>query len=427
MPDQPIAWSRRSILHLGLLGAMSGLPQVLGPARADAAEPKVLDFTTFYTGADGGIMQSIVNRYNQIQARARINFSAPAWGADYLTKLLTASLASRAPAVVALHNYEIPALSRFLYEIDAVALGVKKEDYVENAWNLALYQGRQLGLTMSTGTLALVYNKDHFEQAGLDSTKPPTNRDQFIKAAQALTRDGRYGFARDSAGWMPWLTFNWQAGGDLLSPDGKRGLFDTPAATAAAQLEQDLIHSHKAALPTQVASPDMPKLLYSGKVSMLFLGPWNLNALIRSNTENKTNFGWAKMPAFFDKKKAVMSTSHVYSLMKRKPEDPVARELGGAFIAWLLEEASLTWAQAQAPANKRVLEQMRRSDNPIVQNMTLWVEQADDAHFPPYHPRWTRAYRALTEGMEAIAFRRADVKATLREVTAKANDALAQA
>ena len=70
---------------------------------------------------------------------------------------------------------------------------------------------------------------------------------------------------------------------------------------------------------------------------------------------------------------------------------------------------------------------MQKSDDPIVRNMTMWVEQADYAHFPPYHPRWTQAYRALSQGMEAIAFRGADVKSTLREVTAGANDTLAQA
>lgn len=423
MPDTPRPLTRRTFLHAAGLAAAA----LSAPGRALAADPKPLDFTTFYIGADGGIMQGIVNRYNAMQQAARINFSAPAWGADYLTKLITASLAGSPPPIVALHNYEIPPLTRFLYEIDAGALGVKKENYVENAWNLAVYEGKLYGLTMSTGTLALVYNKDHFQQAGLDPSKPPTNRDEFVRAAQALTRDGRFGFARDSAGWMPWLTYNWQGGGDLLAPDGKKALFDTPAAVAAAQLEQDLIHKHKACLPTQTASAELPKLLYAGKVSMLFMGPWNLNALMKSNRDNKTNFGWAKMPVFFDRKRAVMATSHIYSLMKRRPEDTAARELGGKFIAWLLEEASITWAQAQAPANKRVLAQMHKSDDPIVRNMTMWVEQAEHAHFPPYHPRWNQAYRALSQGMEAVAFRGADAKSTLREVTASANDILAQA
>lgn len=50
MPDQPFVHSRRSFLHLGALGALSGLAPVLGPTAA-GAEPKPLDFTTFYTGA----------------------------------------------------------------------------------------------------------------------------------------------------------------------------------------------------------------------------------------------------------------------------------------------------------------------------------------------------------------------------------------
>ncbi|MBI2158237.1 MAG: hypothetical protein HYU26_15240, partial [Candidatus Rokubacteria bacterium] len=102
MSDQPFVHSRRSFLRLGMLGALAGLPAVLKPAAA-GAEPKPLDFTTFYTGADGGIMQGIVNRYNGLQQAARINFSAPAWGADYLTKLVTAALAGSPPPVVALH------------------------------------------------------------------------------------------------------------------------------------------------------------------------------------------------------------------------------------------------------------------------------------------------------------------------------------
>lgn len=50
MPDQPFVHSRRSFLRLGALGALSGLAPVLGPTAA-GAEPKPLDFTTFYTGA----------------------------------------------------------------------------------------------------------------------------------------------------------------------------------------------------------------------------------------------------------------------------------------------------------------------------------------------------------------------------------------
>ncbi|MEV0286791.1 MULTISPECIES: carbohydrate ABC transporter permease [unclassified Kribbella] len=47
-----------------------------------------------------------------------MRFTAPAYGGDYLTKILTASLAGAPPAIIALHSYEIPPLRRFLHTID---------------------------------------------------------------------------------------------------------------------------------------------------------------------------------------------------------------------------------------------------------------------------------------------------------------------
>jgi multiple sugar transport system substrate-binding protein len=200
MSERSRGYSRRAVLRFGGLVAISGLlsacqsggrPDALPPGAAateaalggQPAGTTELEFTTFYTGADGGIMQGLVDRYNQNQQAAKINFSAPAWGSDYLTKLQTAAMAGNPPPIVALHNYEIPPLAQFLYEIDPAALGVKKEDFVDVAWKLPMYEGKLRGLTMSTGTLGLFYNKDHFQHAGLDPARPPTNRDEFIKAA----------------------------------------------------------------------------------------------------------------------------------------------------------------------------------------------------------------------------------------------------
>lgn len=49
---------------------------------------RVLEFTTFYTGGDGGLMQTIVDRYNASQDDVTLRFTAPAYGGDYLTKVL---------------------------------------------------------------------------------------------------------------------------------------------------------------------------------------------------------------------------------------------------------------------------------------------------------------------------------------------------
>lgn len=402
-----------ALAHAGLVNPASVLAQ-------DAVTE--IEFSTFYTGADGPIMQTIVDRFNQSRDDVQVNFTAPAHGTDFLTRLQTAALSDSLPAVVALHNYEIPPLAQFLAELNPEDMGLDRSAFADVAFDLPTYEDRLLGITMSTGTMANFYNKDHFEEAGLDPESPPTNREEFIEAAQALTRDGRYGFVHDPEVWMPWYTFNWQGGGDLLSEDGTEVLFNTSAGIEAAQLSQDLIHEYSAALPQ--ISDELMDLLYAGNVSMVFAGPWNLNAVQTFNEEEGGNIGWAKYPQFFDAEQAVQSTSHIYCVSNQADEQ--TQQLGQEFIAWLLQEASLDWAQAQAPTNLTVLEDMEETDNPIIEGMALWVEQGQYARFPPYHPGWGEVSRVLTEAIQLITYQGEDVQETLDRATAQSNEILAR-
>ncbi len=392
---------------------------------AGSSGTKTLEFVTFYTGGDGVVMQDIVNRYNRTHSGFKVKFSAPAHDVDYVTKIRTSAVAGTAPAVVALHNLEIPPLAQFLYPVEPAALGIKRSDYIEVAWKLPMYEGKLLGLTMSIGPFALFYNKAHFEQAGLDPERPPTNRDEFIEAARALTRKGRYGVSRESGYFMPWQTYSWQAGGGMISHEGgkTRALFDTPAAIEAAQFEQDLVHKYECELPHEFSGNGNP--LTANKVSMWPAGPWNLREIIRQNEQNGTHFGWTTMPRFFEKQQAVISTSHIYCLMKKSPEDPRAKELGGKFVVWLLETGSLEWAQSQVPTNVRVHHEMKRSKSPVVRGIEkVWVPEASYAHFPPAVPNWSQAFTVLDDAMQKIAYQGADVRSTMTQVEAQANEIL---
>jgi multiple sugar transport system substrate-binding protein len=211
---------------------------------------RILEFVTFYTGGDGALMQKIVDRYNASQDEAFVRFSAPAYGGDYLTKILTASLAGAPPAIVALHSYEIPPLRRFLHPINLGDLGLAESDFIQGTRELGEVDGELYGLTMSTGPQVLGYNRQLFAKAGLDPDRPPTTGPEFLAAAQALKASGPWGFVRESGTWMPWQSLNWQAGGDLIDADS-RALFDSDAGIAAGHLEQDLVQRYQVA-PRQV-------------------------------------------------------------------------------------------------------------------------------------------------------------------------------
>ena len=86
----------------------------------------------------------------------------------------------------------------------------------------ATYDGKLYGLQPGANTLAIFYNKDVLEKAGV---KPPTTWDELKTTAKKLTTDKQYGFAfnatADYEGAWQFLPPMWTNGGDetdLKSP-----------------------------------------------------------------------------------------------------------------------------------------------------------------------------------------------------------------
>ena len=68
----------------------------------------------------------------------------------------------------------------------------------------------------------------------------------------------------------------WQAGGDILTPDQKHAAFNRPAGVAAATLLQQMATvDHSVYLDS--GNGNYANLFNSGKIGMLFTGPWDLS------------------------------------------------------------------------------------------------------------------------------------------------------
>jgi ABC-type glycerol-3-phosphate transport system substrate-binding protein len=173
----------------------------------------------------------------------------------------TADYASRG-ALVDLQNY-----------IDRSEV-VKPDDYVEAFKTFVTYDDRMWGLPMDGESTGLFYRTDMFEAAGIDS--PPTTWEEFEETAAALTDEAanEYGyqvFATEAAYyWYPWL---YQAGGDLLTEDGKDIAFDSPEAIEAANFYVNLVnYSPKDYLNSN--SYDGRVAFAEGQVGMYMAGAW---------------------------------------------------------------------------------------------------------------------------------------------------------
>jgi multiple sugar transport system substrate-binding protein len=152
---------------------------------------------------------------------------------------------------------------------------VAREDYVEGFRNTALLDDSMYGLPFDGETTGLFYRTDLFAEAGIDG--PPQTWQEFEQAAAALTdpSENQYGvamFSQEAAYYFyPWL---WQAGGDLLTPDGQGIAFDSPEGVEAAEFYVEL--ARKYAPPDYVPSNswDGRVTFASGKAAMYIAGNW---------------------------------------------------------------------------------------------------------------------------------------------------------
>jgi len=417
--------SRRRLLALAAGGAAS---VALGACSSPFDETtrgggRVLEFVTFYTGGDGDLMQSIVDRYNSSQDEVFVRFSAPAYGGDYLTKILTAALAGAPPAIVALHSYEIQPLRRFLHTIRLGDLGLAESDFVDGTRELAEIDGELYGVTMSTGPQALGYNRQLFAKAGLDPDRPPATGEEFLAAAQALKASGPWGFVRETGTYMPWQSMNWQGGGDLIDADS-RAMFDSEAGIAAAQLEQDLVHRYQVSPQQLVDGLQVGQMFRAQQVGMVCTYPWGLQQLLETNAETGMELDVAPLPQFFDGPRAMIATSHIYTIPIQRTNDDWVRDQAQKFISWLFREGSVDWAGAQAPASTAAAAPIAASTDPVVRKMSLFIDQAKYAHFAPYAYRWNQAFQYLNDAMDNIVYQRADVASELRAATARATETM---
>ncbi|MBS1721989.1 MAG: extracellular solute-binding protein [Armatimonadetes bacterium] len=204
---------------------------------------------------------------------------------EYVTKVLLDHVAGAMPDVMALDassgavfidNGTLMDLAPFVEKDKAFSLG----DYFPNVVDIARRDKAIYAIPTDFTPMVVYCNAAHFREAGV---AVPTGRwsfDDFLSAAQRLTRQGRYGF--EFANWMPgWVMFLWNNGSDVLSPDGSRatGILDGPRSVEAVQYLADLVLKHRVAPSLSQAAATGVDLFATGKASMKVVGHWYLASL----------------------------------------------------------------------------------------------------------------------------------------------------
>jgi ABC-type glycerol-3-phosphate transport system substrate-binding protein len=192
---------------------------------------------------------------------------------DYPQVIRTHAAAGTLADVLYLQNlvFEGLAVAGNLQPIDALIKRDKVD--VRQWWEAGVkafaFAGKQMGLP-ARGQIQhcwLYYNKDAFARAGLREPTDTWTLDDLASAAERLTVRGsdEFGYGTMWGNFQRAIAATRRFGGELLSPDGKKSLVDSPQALQAMQWHWELWHRRQVAQPKSSGPADFGQ----GKVAML--------------------------------------------------------------------------------------------------------------------------------------------------------------
>jgi multiple sugar transport system substrate-binding protein len=217
------------------------------------------------------------------------------------TKLTTQIAAGEAPDTVFLDSGDVAdfASRGALVKLDDYikrSTVVKPADFIPAFKTPLVYNNSYYGLPFDGETTGLFYRTDLFKAAGIKS--PPKTWSEFLADAKKLTIPSKkqYGFALFANEayyyWYPWL---YQAGGDLLSKDGKDVVFDSAAGKKAAEFYVNLV---KYAPPDYLNSDSYTggAAFANGQSAMYMAGSWFASYMDSSFPKIKGKWSTAPLP-----------------------------------------------------------------------------------------------------------------------------------
>lgn len=252
-------------------------------------------------------------------------------------QLTTAIAGGSGPDVVYLIPDQIPqyASTGALADVSDV-ISSDKGDFRPNALTAMTYDKTLYGVPLLMSVTTTLGNKKLMQAAGISDV--PKTWDEFLTDAAKLKKAGYY--ATEYAG-DPTATLNqtfypllWEAGGQVLSDDGKKAALNSDAGVKALTFVKQLIdngYAPKDELTTAKAGDD--SLVCQGKAAFaLFAAAAQLQAC-----SNQKPADWVAGPPLADKTSTTYGTVGGLSLLAGSKNQAAAK----AWIQWLTSSAQM--------------------------------------------------------------------------------------
>ncbi len=208
---------------------------ILPGSRPAGQEPVTLEFWGLYD--DLQVWQSIFNTFKKENSNVSFNY-VQMNPETYEKNLLEALASGKAPDIIMFHSSWLPKHGNKISPLPQTMMSLRdfQDSFIDIATTDFVAKSQIYALPVWTDALAMIYNKDLFNTAGIAT--PPKDWDEFVKVAVKLRKLDKFGNLttsgaalgaanniRSSADILSLLML--QSGAKMISDDGNAANFDS--------------------------------------------------------------------------------------------------------------------------------------------------------------------------------------------------------
>ena len=303
------------------------------------------------------------------------------------------------------------------------------ETYIEGFWNTrAVWQDKIVGLPLGVGANFVMYNKDVFDEAGVDYPTADWTTDDFVRIASQITDPDtrRWGGDRPRDAYRAiWNNY----GSFLYSDDGTTvdGYLNSPQTVAAYTWLWDLVNSGATPTPADI---EILGTEGTGPIDLFMAGRLAMATLNQGHTLNAVdagvNFGIVPEPQVPGNERYVNAWSLTASIWSGTDHPDEAYEFLSYWVGpegqrFLMENGNLF------PSIPSVLAEYENADSDYAQAFFQVLELQQVAEWKNAHPCFGTVNRAVTDVWDLInlgEIGRDQIESTLNDYVDDAQAAL---
>lgn len=264
---------KKIILYVSLISVFFAFLYILLFNNIESENKKIIRFSSWGSQSEVQIIKSVINEYEKNNKDIKIEFLH--FPQNYFQKLHMLFASGLEPDIIFINNQNINLYinAKLLEDLTS---NFKNADniFYKSALDCFKNDNKLYAIPRDISNLVIYYNKDFFEDMGINPPAKIKDLNELTQLARKLTTKEVFGinFEEDPLYWLYFLAAN---GGGIISDDKSSIIINSPESLNALNIYSSYINQyHIAPSKAQIASMTTAQMFINKKLAMYLGGRW---------------------------------------------------------------------------------------------------------------------------------------------------------